>query len=159
VEIVAENSGVLNILKPPGERIPVGQLIGTIDDAAQPSAATTSQPPKLSNSSAAALPASTPSKAPPPAPSPARAQAAAQPANLSLSVRKMAAEKQIDPAQISATGKDGRITKGDVLQYNAQGRPAGAPPAKPSAAPSPVPSAPQTADRPGDRRVAMSMLR
>src|SRR3954468_15115942 len=35
VEIVAEASGALTILKQAGERIPVGEKIGEIDDAAQ----------------------------------------------------------------------------------------------------------------------------
>src|SRR4051794_4191356 len=35
VEIVAETNGKLSILKPEGERIPVGEVIGTIDDQAQ----------------------------------------------------------------------------------------------------------------------------
>src|SRR6185437_6008421 len=35
VEIVAEATGALTILKQAGERIPVGELIGVIDDAAK----------------------------------------------------------------------------------------------------------------------------
>ena len=34
VEIVAESSGVLQILKQPGERLPIGETIAVIDDAA-----------------------------------------------------------------------------------------------------------------------------
>src|SRR3954464_7105561 len=41
VEIVAEFSGALTILKQEGERIPVGETIGMIDDAVQGTAAGT----------------------------------------------------------------------------------------------------------------------
>jgi 2-oxoglutarate dehydrogenase E2 component (dihydrolipoamide succinyltransferase) len=54
---------------------------------------------------------------PNPEPKPAAA-AAARPAQadvLAPSVRKLAAETGFDPASISGTGKDGRVTKGDML--------------------------------------------
>src|SRR4051812_29661202 len=35
VEIVAEFTGQLSVIKPEGERIPVGDVIGQIDDSAQ----------------------------------------------------------------------------------------------------------------------------
>jgi 2-oxoglutarate dehydrogenase E2 component (dihydrolipoamide succinyltransferase) len=37
--------------------------------------------------------------------------------NLSPAVRKLVADNQLDPDQIKGTGKDGRIVKGDVLEY------------------------------------------
>jgi 2-oxoglutarate dehydrogenase E2 component (dihydrolipoamide succinyltransferase) len=46
-------------------------------------------------------------------------------------VRKAVAEKGVDPATIAGTGKDGRLTKGDVIAAAA----APAAPAKPAAAP------------------------
>src|SRR3954466_15550613 len=46
VEIVAEKSGVLQILKPPGERIPIGTQIGMIDDAGTPTATAAPQAPR-----------------------------------------------------------------------------------------------------------------
>src|SRR5262245_50352048 len=36
---------------------------------------------------------------------------------LAPSVRRMVEEKQLDPAKIPASGRDGRITKGDVVEY------------------------------------------
>lgn len=65
-------------------------------------------------------------------------------AGLSPSVRRAAASTGVDPAAIAGTGKDGRVTKGDVL-----GAPAYAPTVK----------VPTITDKPGDRRVPMSMLR
>src|SRR5262245_51890853 len=55
VEIVAEFSGVLKISKKAGERIPVGEVIGLIDDAATPTvSASASAAPSASSTPAAA---------------------------------------------------------------------------------------------------------
>jgi 2-oxoglutarate dehydrogenase E2 component (dihydrolipoamide succinyltransferase) len=143
VEIVSEFSGVLTQLKPAGERIPIGELIGTIDDAGKATAAASPAPAQTSAAPKAAAP--TPS-APPQSEVP-----------LSPSVRKAVTEQGIDPSKIQGTGKDGRVTKGDLLNPTptAQAAAAGAAPAaaKPAAA-----SAPMVL-RPGDRRVPMSNLR
>src|SRR5262245_59861917 len=58
VEIVAEHSGALSITKPAGERVKVGEVIGSIDDSAQGSVRPSPQP--------SAPPPSMP-KTPPPA--------------------------------------------------------------------------------------------
>jgi 2-oxoglutarate dehydrogenase E2 component (dihydrolipoamide succinyltransferase) len=56
-------------------------------------------------------------------------------------VRKAVAERRIDPAKIEGTGKDGRITKGDVLEQPAQ---APTPPVQPAQPQSmPIPPAPK----------------
>ncbi|HUT49503.1 MAG TPA: 2-oxoglutarate dehydrogenase complex dihydrolipoyllysine-residue succinyltransferase [Alphaproteobacteria bacterium] len=82
------------------------------------------------------------------------------------SVQKLVAEHGLDPAQIAATGKGGRLTKGDVLAFIEKGgaaasapAPATAPAAKP-AAPS-VPFAPDARgpDSRGEERVRMTRLR
>jgi 2-oxoglutarate dehydrogenase E2 component (dihydrolipoamide succinyltransferase) len=58
-----------------------------------------------------------------PAPAAPKAAAVATPAaandngKLAPSVRRMVEEKQLDPSKIPATGRDGRITKGDVVEY------------------------------------------
>ena len=68
---------------------------------------------------------------------------------LSPVVRKLIAEHNIDPAQISGTGQAGRITRNDVLAYIDQVKqspaPAAAAPAAAPAppAPAPAPAAPQ----------------
>jgi 2-oxoglutarate dehydrogenase E2 component (dihydrolipoamide succinyltransferase) len=73
--------------------------------------------------------------------------------------QKIAADRGIDPATLSGTGKDGRVTKGDVLAASAPA-PAAAPAApKPTPAPAPKPAA---APAPGSRtvhRVKMTRLR
>ncbi len=67
---------------------------------------------------------------------------------LSPAVKKIVTEKGIDVSQISGTGKDGRVTKGDLTLTAAVAKPAVSQPA-----------APTQVDRPGDRRVQMSLLR
>lgn len=57
---------------------------------------------------------------------------------LSPVVRKLCAEHGLDPKEIAGTGRDGRITREDVLEYIAtRGRPA-APPSTPATRPSPA---------------------
>lgn len=133
VEIIAEATGALSIMKPAGERIPVGTVIGMIDDAVQGTVGTT---PSAATSSA------------PIAPTAAKAPTTEQP--LSPAVRKAVVENNVDASQIAGTGKGGRVTKGDVIGYLAGGT---ARPAAPSV------TAAETPSRPGERRVQMSMLR
>ncbi len=164
VEIVAESNGVLTILKPQGERSPVGEVIGVIDDAAKATVAPGAPAPTASAPAAAAkaTPAAT-------APAPMATMTMAAPAGahaapisasvprrpaattipMSPSVRKAVTEQGLDVSAIAGTGKDGRVTKGDLIRPAA---PAG--PATPAA-----PAAPEYIDRPGDRRVPMTMLR
>ncbi len=59
-------------------------------------------------------------------------------APLSPAVRKLVVENSLDPSQIAGTGKDGRLTKGDVLELlNKTETPA---PVKPAPAPAPAPT-------------------
>ncbi|HEY4956648.1 MAG TPA: 2-oxoglutarate dehydrogenase complex dihydrolipoyllysine-residue succinyltransferase [Caldimonas sp.] len=97
---------------------------------------------------------------------------------------KLMAERDVAPASVTGTGRDGRITKGDVLEALASGAatpasapvpmpaasPAAAPAAKPARTEAPTPVAPRAlptvaapvatnyADRP-EQRVPMSRLR
>ncbi len=134
VEIVAEFSGALTILKSDGERIPVGEIIGMIDDAEKGTVAAT-----------------TPVATPTPVASPHSAAPSMGPA-----ARKLVAEKGVDASQIAGTGKDGRVTKGDVLGQTSQPQPVST--SRP-VAPSPIPVATPIPLREGDRRVPMSNLR
>jgi 2-oxoglutarate dehydrogenase E2 component (dihydrolipoamide succinyltransferase) len=69
---------------------------------------------------------------------------------LSPAARRVATEKNIDPSQVEGTGRDGRVTKEDVVNF-ARDR---------KAAPSPQPSAlsPVAGDRP-EERVPMTRIR
>jgi 2-oxoglutarate dehydrogenase E2 component (dihydrolipoamide succinyltransferase) len=165
VEIVAEQSGVLTILKNDGEKVDVKSVIGSIDDAATaaagaapakapPPAAGAGAPPPPPNaqqSSAPPPPPNTQPAASPPPPPLAPPQNNSAPVNtdgLSPAVRKAVVENNVNPAQVSGTGKDGRVTKGDVMSFIASG-----------AARLVQTQLPTHKDKPGDRRQAMPMIR
>ena len=84
---------------------------------------------------------------------------------LSPSVRRLVLEHGLDPSRIKGTGKDGRLTKDDVLNAaNAQreaGRTAAPPPpvdSQPAPAPAAAPAAPHAGER-REERVRMTRLR
>ncbi|WP_367576126.1 2-oxoglutarate dehydrogenase complex dihydrolipoyllysine-residue succinyltransferase [Pelagibius sp. 7325] len=83
--------------------------------------------------------------------------------DLGPAVRKLIEEKQLDPAVIPASGKDGRLTKEDVLNFvEGKTKPLAAPakPAAPAASASPA-GAPSSASSGGKReeRVRLTKLR
>ena len=136
LEVPAPVNGVLKELKiVAGTSVTSGQVLAVLEEgaAAAPKAA-----------------------APAPAPAPAAAAKAAPAAGndkLAPSVRRMVEEKQLDPAKIPASGRDGRITKGDVVEF--LDKPAAATPGKAASAAAPVAGA---AGR-QDQRVPMTRLR
>jgi 2-oxoglutarate dehydrogenase E2 component (dihydrolipoamide succinyltransferase) len=113
----------------------------------------------------AAAPAANPAAAPTPAKkaAPAAAPAAANDSGkLAPSVRRMVEEKQLDPSKIPASGRDGRITKGDVVEYldtpaARSGAAKSAPAAARPAAPAPAPATGAAGRQ--DQRVPMTRLR
>ena len=145
VEVVAEQDGVLNIAVEAGKTIPIGSVIGSIDGdakatakptepAAQPKAGATQIQPRAEAASASGAYASS---------------SAGASTHLSPAVQKIVTEKGIDPTTVAGTGKDGRLTKGDVLS------------ATPAVAK--APSAPQPGATPApsadEKRVPMSTIR
>ena len=135
VEVPAPASGKLaSIDAAPGSTVNVGALLGLIEEGAA--------------GAAPAKAAEAPKKAEP-APAPA-AKAAEAP--LSPAVRKMVEENKVDTAAVTGTGKDGRLTKGDVIAHLEKPAPAPVPAPAPRA-----PSAPTDAAR--EERVRMSRLR
>ncbi|MCA3556192.1 2-oxoglutarate dehydrogenase complex dihydrolipoyllysine-residue succinyltransferase [Aestuariivirga sp.] len=140
VEVPAPASGRLSsISAEPGVTVNVGALLGMIEEGA----------------AGAAL--SKPAEAPKRAEAAAPARAAEQ--TLSPAVRKMVEENKIDAAAVSGTGKDGRLTKGDVIAHLEKPAAQARPPVIP-ATPAPAartPSAPPDAAR--EERVKMSRLR
>jgi 2-oxoglutarate dehydrogenase E2 component (dihydrolipoamide succinyltransferase) len=158
LELPAPNAGViLEILKPDGSTVTAQEVIAVIDTEG---AATEAAP------SPAVAPASKAPVAPTPVPpqAPAPASAAISSATALPAARKMMADQSIGAADVSGTGRGGRITKGDVI-VAAESRaeaakpaplPVSSPAAQPSAKPAPVQSV--QGARP-EQRVPMSRLR
>ncbi len=140
-----EVGGILALLEPAGTATspPAAALVSST--AANPSPGVNPQPRPIGPVSRPA-PVTAPIAAPVAAPAPTLAAHAPMPA-----AAKMLAEHQVDAAAVPGTGKDGRVTKGDVLDFLA--RPAAAPAPAPTIAT--APSAPQQ----GEQRVKMTRLR
>ncbi len=139
VEVPSPMAGKLEkIVAQSGSTIAVGALLGSIAEGA----------------AGAASPAPAPRPAVTPAPV-APSIPAAKPAEQTLSpaVRKGVAENNLNPADIAGSGKDGRITKGDVI--SAVEAKSAAAPAAPVQVSAPVPAAPEG----GEERVKMTRLR
>jgi 2-oxoglutarate dehydrogenase E2 component (dihydrolipoamide succinyltransferase) len=154
VEIVAESNGVLQTLKNEGDRIPIGELIATIDDAGTPTAAATPQAAKAAAPAPAAAATNKPASPSPASAAPARTENAPM---SGPAARKQAADRGLDTSQIAGSGPGGRVTKGDVLQAGSQA--GSAPTAQAPVAAKPAAPVSTYKEREGDRRVPMSMLR
>src|SRR5947209_10096445 len=148
IEVPAPAAGTLgDIAAKDGDTVAVGALLGSIEEG--PGAAA-----KPAAKSAPAPAAGTKPK-PEPAPPP---KVAAADAPLAPSVRKMAAETGTDPARVEGTGKDGRVTKGDMMA--AIERAAAAPTPAPQPAAAMQVRAPSSADDAArEERVKMTRLR
>ena len=155
-ELPAPVGGVLTeIAGAEGDTLEIGALLGVIDESATASAGGSAGA-STSAGAAVAAPAAK-----------AEVPAAAEPANATLSpaVRKLVDENNIDPATITGSGKDGRLTKGDVLAHLEAAKttlvsapaPASAPAVTP--APAPAPSVAPGDDSEGEERVRMTRLR
>src|SRR5690348_6570383 len=104
LEVPAPVNGVLKELKiAAGTSVTSGQVLAIFEEGGAATAAP---------AAAAAAPAA--AKA---APAAAAAPAKSDSDKLSPSVRRMVEEQKLDPAKIAGSGKDGRITKGDVQEY------------------------------------------
>jgi len=139
LEVNAQAAGVLSeIVAAEGANVAVGALLGTIG----------------AGSGAAPAPAAAPAPVAAAAPAPA----AVVSAPVMPAAAKIAADNGIDTGAIAGTGKDGRVTKGDVLAVIETPKAAPAPVAAPAPKPAPAPSGPRAkADR--EERVRMTRLR
>jgi 2-oxoglutarate dehydrogenase E2 component (dihydrolipoamide succinyltransferase) len=152
VEVPAPAGGVLaSIAAQPGQTVNVGALLGAIEEGAAGAGA--------SPSKAEAKPAR--AEEPKKAAEPQAAAAGGEAKPLSPAVRKIVEENKLDPGSIAGTGKDGRLTKGDVLAE--AGKPAAPPAVQPSPPAPPQPAAARApspqADAEREERVRMSRLR
>src|SRR5436305_6742325 len=106
IEVPAPSAGTLSeIVAADGTTVAVGALLGQITEGTAGVAKTPAKP--------AAAPAPAPAAAAPAAAPAAKAPPADAP--LAPSVRKLSAETGIDASTVPGSGKDGRVTKGDML--------------------------------------------
>src|SRR5437588_1311658 len=137
-----------------GQVVRVGAVIAQIETAAAVGAAATAGP--AATPKAATAPAAGPAQAPAPARAAApvqRAQGGDEHARLSPAVRKLAAERGIDPTSLAGSGLGGRVTREDVLAASAA-------PAAPARAAAPAPaSAPARLDGAREELVKLSVMR
>lgn len=139
LEVPAPSAGVLvGIKKKDGELVTSHEVIAMIDSAA--------------NASADSAPVATPTQTAPTVAPAATSVSTSAPMAMPAAA-KMMAEQGLSAAQVAGTGKDGRITKGDVLQANTS---------KPTTSLAPVSTGADTTALLGARpeqRVPMSRLR
>jgi len=122
LELPAEESGIITLKAAEGDVVKVGQVVCLIDtSAARPAGA----------SPAAPAASEAPKQEAPATPAPVQAAAAPNPdpvkpasyaaGSASPAAAKMLKENNINAAQIKASGKDGRITKQDVIAAMSSG--------------------------------------
>ncbi len=135
VEVVAEANGALQILKQAGDTVPVGEVLGMID--ATKAGTAVAAPTNETKSATAAAPGNAPKPAP---------EGAYD--GFSPSAKKIAGENSLSDFSIKGTGRDGRVTKGDVLDALSKPR-----------EPSPAFNASEQKDPEGVKRIPMSTIR
>ena len=169
VEVPSPIAGVLSEqLVKEGDTVAVGAPIARIDEGgsavatpAQAAAEATTNPP-----GAGETPALREDAEPAPSPNADGSPADATVMTLSPAVRRAVLEHHVDPTSIRGTGKDGRLTKDDVIaaavspaKAGAQAPQAKAPSAPAPAAPAPQVKAPAVSGERKEERVKMTRLR
>jgi 2-oxoglutarate dehydrogenase E2 component (dihydrolipoamide succinyltransferase) len=153
LEVPAPANGVVREIRvQSGAVVKSGEVLAVIEEGAAP-AATAGKPaaPAKAAPAAARPAASTPAAAATAGPA---ADEAREAAKLSPSVRRLVEENHLNPAAIAGSGRDGRLTKSDVVDYlGKKPQPAPAPAARP-----PAPAVPPRGAR-VEQRVPMTRLR
>ena len=154
IEVPSPVAGVMGAyVVEEGATVNVGAVIASIEAG---SGAVATPPPPPAAAAAAAQEPVAKADAPPPPAAPEAPAADHPDLPLSPAVRRLVLELGIDPSKIKGTGKDGRLTKEDVVAA-AKGAPA------PTAAPAATTAAPATAATPAgkrqEERVKMTRLR
>jgi 2-oxoglutarate dehydrogenase E2 component (dihydrolipoamide succinyltransferase) len=162
LEVPAPANGVVRELRvQSGTVVTSGQVLAVIDEGA---AAMASAAPAAGAAQSAATKRASPAAAPAAA---AIQEAAREQGKLSPSARRMVEENHLDPTSIPASGRDGRVTKSDVVDFLGRKGTDGAPAAAPTPpAPATVPTARAPVPRPitpsgarAEQRVPMTRLR
>ncbi len=114
LELPAEESGIITLKAEEGEVVKVGQVVCLIDTSAKAPEGTAA-PKKEEKAEVVAETKTEAVKAPAPNPDPVKKENNYAAGTPSVAASKMMAEQGIKATQVNATGKDGRITKQDVV--------------------------------------------
>jgi 2-oxoglutarate dehydrogenase E2 component (dihydrolipoamide succinyltransferase) len=155
VEVPSPSAGVLTeIIAAEGAEVEVGAVLAVLGEGSGAAPAPKKAEPKAEAPKAEEKKAEAPKAAPAAAP-------AAKAANLDYplppAVRKLVDDNALDPSKIPATGKDGRLTREDVVKYMKGG--VSVAPAAPAAAASTMPSGPGREPTEREEKVKMTRLR
>ncbi|WP_375311668.1 2-oxoglutarate dehydrogenase complex dihydrolipoyllysine-residue succinyltransferase [Bradyrhizobium sp. A5] len=151
IEVPAPSAGTLSeIIAADGTTVAVGALLGQITEGAAGAAKPAAAPAKPA--------AVAPAAAAAPAPAPVAPKAPPADAPLAPSVRKLSAETGVDASTVPGSGKDGRVTKGDMLAAIERAASAPTPVNQPAAAVQ-VRTASPADDAAREERVKMTRLR
>ena len=161
-EGLADASGTIKFLAQEGDEVEIGATIATIDESADSptgSATDSTKEDKDTEQTQTSLETATEpdedmqetvaveEKTSPSTESPSQPKSAVESTTYSPAVRKLLEETGINPSSIKGTGKDGRLTKADVLKAQSQEKTETAP-KKVASTPSPaVASKPSSDDR------------
>jgi 2-oxoglutarate dehydrogenase E2 component (dihydrolipoamide succinyltransferase) len=145
VEVPAPGAGVLAVQAQEGAEVAVGAVLGTVEGG-------TAQAPAPKLGAPAAMPSA--GVNPPPRPLGPVSRPATPPADVAAhapmpSAAKLMEERGLGAGQLQGSGKDGRITKGDVLEFIS----------RPAAAPAATHARQPREAQPGEERVRMTRLR
>jgi len=156
-EVPSPASGVVTqILVQEGETVDVGTKLAVIGGEEGAPAEAPAAEPEPQAAEEVAQPAETPAveqaPAPEPEPAPAASAAAAEAQQngksfVSPVVARIASEHNVDVSSVPGTGRGGRVTKKDILDFVESGPPAAPPQEAPAEAPAPAP-APEPAPAP-----------
>jgi len=181
LEVPAPAAGVLKEIKlADGTTVTSGQILALIEEGATAGAAAAAATPAMAAPAAGAPTAAIAAKPPSAAAAaavPAATGAATATAKLSPAAKRVVEENRIDPKTLIGSGRDGRVSKSDIVNYlqtkdtsassptptpTPTPTPAASPPPSAAAAKAPAPAAPAGASVRGARaeqRVPMTRLR
>jgi 2-oxoglutarate dehydrogenase E2 component (dihydrolipoamide succinyltransferase) len=157
LEVPAPAAGVIKEIKlADGTTVTSGQLLAVIDETATAAAVPGASAPAIlaASSGATAAAADTVAKD-------ASAKESAKPeagGKLSPAAKRVAEENKVDPKTVAGSGRDGRVSKSDVVNYLST-KEAAAPSAAAKAAPAQFVPAPSARGSRGEQHVPMTRLR
>jgi len=150
LEVPAPVSGILKEIRlGDGTTVTSGQILAVIEEGATAVPGASAPAIMAASNGATSTAAAATGDAP---------AAAATGGKLSPAAKRVAEENHVDPKAVAGSGRDGRVSKSDVMNHLST---KDAPPAAPASAPAPAAKAPAPVARGGrsDQRVPMTRLR